>query len=270
MSVSAALCSAKLRDGSQCRLVATVGDLCAHHSQLAEELGGESVVNGDHTKRRNARERVPVIAESEPFELAARSSSSPSPVRPALALPAAEEVETMRRVLLEAATSTTRETWATCSCPECGKGFRQEISVPITGLGSRPSRRCFARGSGGVGGADVVEPTMRTSVDEVKDLSWDELNLVFAMSYASEIRQWSIAVTTRFVRSSRRGSRTREQRSRVRSPRSADLARDLIDLTPRPERLPLPFAHARTREPDGYPTPSSRSPGWGPVAGRAR
>jgi hypothetical protein len=33
-----------------------------------------------------------------------------------------------------------------------------------------------------------VEPKMPTSVDEVKNLSWDELNLVFAMSYASEIR----------------------------------------------------------------------------------
>jgi hypothetical protein len=29
---------------------------------------------------------------------------------------------------------------------------------------------------------------MPTSVDEVKNLSWDELNMVFAMSYASEIR----------------------------------------------------------------------------------
>ena len=54
-------------------------------------------------------------------------------MRPALALTAAEEVETIRRVLLEAATSTTRQTWATCTCPECGKGFRQEISVPDHG-----------------------------------------------------------------------------------------------------------------------------------------
>ena len=44
---------------------------------------------------------------------AAPNSSLPSSaaaVRPALALTAAEEVETIRRVLLEAATSTTRET----------------------------------------------------------------------------------------------------------------------------------------------------------------
>jgi hypothetical protein len=43
-------------------------------------------------------------------------------------------------------------------------------------------------GLGRVGEAEVVEPRMPTSVDEVKNLSWDELNLVFAMSHASEIR----------------------------------------------------------------------------------
>jgi hypothetical protein len=69
-------------------------------------------------KRRNARERVPVIAESEPLELNASAPSPPSAVRPAVALTAAEEVEIIRRVLLEAATSTTRESWATCTCPE--------------------------------------------------------------------------------------------------------------------------------------------------------
>ena len=43
-------------------------------------------------------------------------------------------------------------------------------------------------GLGRVGEADVIEPKMPTSVDEVKNLSWDELNLVFALSHAPEIR----------------------------------------------------------------------------------
>ena len=34
----------------------------------------------------------------------------------------------------------------------------------------------------------MIEPKMPTSVDEVKNLSWHELNVVFAMSHASEIR----------------------------------------------------------------------------------
>ena len=109
-------------------------------------------------------------------------------MRPALAITAAEEVETIRRVLLEAATSTTRETWATCTCPECGKGFRQEISVPDHGARIKAVETLLREGLGRVGEADVIEPKMPTSVDEVKNLSWDELNLVFAMSHAPEIR----------------------------------------------------------------------------------
>ena len=48
------------------------------------------------------------MAETEPLELTSHTSARPSAVRPALALTAAEEVETIRRVLLEAATNTTQ------------------------------------------------------------------------------------------------------------------------------------------------------------------
>lgn len=146
VGTTGALCSAKLRSGDPCRSVATINEFCAYHAALADQLGSDVVTNGDQLKRRNAWQREPVIAESEPLELPTRMPGSPSAVRPALALTAAEEVETIRRVLLEAATSTTRETWATCTCPECGKSFRQEITVP----GSRQLRRFFARASGGV------------------------------------------------------------------------------------------------------------------------
>ena len=112
-----------------------------------------------------------MIAESEPLELNTNSPRSPSAVRPALALAAADEVETIRRVLLEAATSTTRETWATCTCPECGKGFRQEISVPDHGARIKAIETLLREGLGRVGEAEVVEPRMPTSADEVKDLS---------------------------------------------------------------------------------------------------
>ena len=138
------------------------------------------VANGDQMKRRNARQREPVIAESEPLELNPSASSSPSAVRPALALTAVEELETIRSVLLEAATSTTRETWATCTCPECGKGFRQEISVPDHGARIKAIETLLREGLGRVGEAEFVEPRMPTTVDEVKDLSMDELALVIA------------------------------------------------------------------------------------------
>jgi hypothetical protein len=72
-----------------------VGDLCVHHAGLAEELGRKTVLNGGHAKRRNARARTPVVAETEPLEPASSTSRLPSSVRPALALTAAEEVETI-------------------------------------------------------------------------------------------------------------------------------------------------------------------------------
>ena len=126
-------------------------------------------------------------AESEPLALAVRTSGRPSSVRPALALAAAEEVETIRRVLLEAATSTTRETWATCTCPECGKGFRQEISVPDHGARIKAVETLLREGLGRVGEADVAEPRMPTSVAEVEALSWSEMKFIFAISYAQAI-----------------------------------------------------------------------------------
>jgi hypothetical protein len=156
-----------------------------------------------------------VVAESEPFELRS-SDGMPSAVRPALALTAAEEVETIRRVLLEAATGTTRETWATCTCPECGKGFRQEISVPDHGARIKAVETLLREGLGRVGEAEVIEPRMPTTVAEVKTLSWDELSLVFIISHASESAQSWIAAMTRFDRNSRDGSPTPAPPSPVR------------------------------------------------------
>ena len=165
-----------------------VGDLCEHHARLATELGRETVVNGGHAKKRGARHRSPVDAESEPLELAVRASGRPSSVRPALALAAAEEVETIRRVLLEAATRSTRETWATCTCPECGKSFRQEISVPDHGARIKAVETLLREGLGRVGEAEVAEPRLPRSVAEVDALSWREMKFIlFAISDAQAI-----------------------------------------------------------------------------------
>jgi hypothetical protein len=164
------------------------GDLCEHHARLAADLGRETVVNGDHAKRRDARKRIPVVAETQPLELTSRVSARPSAVRPALALTAAEEVETIRRVLLEAATNTTRESWATCSCPECGKSFRQEISVPDHGARIKAVETLLRERLGRVGEAEVAEPRMPSSAAEIDALSWREMKFIFAISYAQAIQ----------------------------------------------------------------------------------
>jgi hypothetical protein len=128
-----------------------------------------------------------VVAETEPLELATPTSARPSAVRPALALTAAEEVETIRRVLLEAATNTTRESWATCSCPECGKSFRQEISVPDHGARIKAVETLLREGLGRVGEAEVAEPRMPASAAEIDALGWSEMKFIFAISYAQAI-----------------------------------------------------------------------------------
>jgi hypothetical protein len=167
--------------------VSVAGDLCEHHARLAEELGREPVVNGGHAKKRSAQ-RIPVVAETAPLEPTSHTSGRPSAVRPALAVTAAEEVETIRRVLLEAATNTTRESWATCTCPGCGKSFRQEISVPDHGARIKAVETLLREGLGRVGEAEVAEPRMPTSVAEVEALSWNEMKFIFAIAYAQEIR----------------------------------------------------------------------------------
>jgi hypothetical protein len=91
-------------------------------------------------------------------------------------------------VLLDAATSTTRESWATCSCPECGKSFRQEVSVPDHGARIKAVETLLREGLGRVGAAAAPPPRMPASVTEVEALSWREMKFIFAISYAQAIR----------------------------------------------------------------------------------
>jgi hypothetical protein len=100
----------------------------------------------------------------------------------------AEEVETIRRVLLEAATSTSRESWATRTCPECGKGFRQEISVPDHGARIKAIETLLREGLGRVGEADAAGWTLPSTLEDLRSLTWSELNLVFALAHTTEIR----------------------------------------------------------------------------------
>ena len=76
-------------------------------------------------------------------------------------------------------------------------------------------------GLGRVGEADVIEPKMPTSVEDVENLSWDELNSRRRTCTRSGLL--SSAVMPRFARSSRSGDRTSERRSSACSPKSPDL-----------------------------------------------
>jgi hypothetical protein len=131
---------------------------------------------------------MPVVAETEPLELTSSASRLPASVRPALATTAAEEVETILRVLLEAATNTTRQSWTTCTCPDCGKSFRQEISVPDHGARIKAVETLLREGLGRVGEAEIPQPQMPNTVAELEAMSWADMKLVFALAYAQSIR----------------------------------------------------------------------------------
>ncbi len=60
--------------------------------------------------------------------------------------------------------------------------------MPDHGARIKAIETLLREGLGRVGEADVLEPRMPTSADEVKNLSTDELALVIAMSCANEIR----------------------------------------------------------------------------------
>jgi len=75
----------------------------------------------------------------------------------------------------------------TCTCPECSKSFRQEISVPDHGARIKAVETLLREGLGRVGKAEVVEPKTPTSAVEWQSLSDAELNAIFALACADEI-----------------------------------------------------------------------------------
>ena len=63
-------------------------------------------------------------------------------------------------------------------CPDCGKSFRQEISVPDHGARIKAIETLLREGLGRVGEADVPTPRMPNTVAEVEAMSWgDEARL---------------------------------------------------------------------------------------------
>ena len=75
--------------------------------------------------------------------------------------------------------------------PECGKGFRQEISVPDHGARIKAVETLLREGLGRVGEAEVAEPRMPTTVAEVEALSWSEMKFIFAITYAQAIQAFA-------------------------------------------------------------------------------
>ena len=68
------------------------------------------------------------------------------------------------------------------------QGLQAGDPVPDHGARIKAIETLLREGLGRVGEAEVTELRMPTTAGEVKKLSWDDLNLVFALTHATEIR----------------------------------------------------------------------------------
>jgi hypothetical protein len=75
-----------------------------------------------------------------------------------------------------------------CTCPECGKGFRQEITVPDHGARIKAVETRLREGLGRVGEADIVQPKVPEPGEDLSTLSTAELKLMVGLAYVAQIR----------------------------------------------------------------------------------
>jgi hypothetical protein len=109
------------------------------HDRLLAEHGAEALKQG-LPRRKHARGRwqptiIAVSAEKSAVSTDSSASSDrrspdPSTVRPRLAEAAAENVDDIRRTLLEAATAATKPAWVEFECTDCGNRKRVEVPIP--------------------------------------------------------------------------------------------------------------------------------------------
>src|SRR5262245_24533088 len=181
-------CAARRRDGLPCGALASSpeADFCRHHERLIEQHGEQAIRAGDYPKNRRVKETEPVMVETVP--VTTNGSHSPAQVRPALAQAAAESLDAIQQALLDAALGATRPLWITVPCQNCGSAKRHEVTVPDVRSRVAAIELLLREGLGRP--AQAEEPVlsrMPESVEAVKNLSWQDMQVLVAMTYADEI-----------------------------------------------------------------------------------
>ena len=180
-----------LQGGKQCRSIAVTGtEFCEHHTRVATERGAEAVKRGQHLPalRKRVVQAVVVAEEAGPITTNGSNAVDPASVRPRLAEAAAESLDDIRRVLLETATGANKNLWATINCKHCGRAGRYEITVPDNKVRLDAIQALLHESLGRPGQAEAQPaPALPATVEQVRRLSWDQLTLVFANRFASEI-----------------------------------------------------------------------------------
>jgi hypothetical protein len=186
-------CAALLRNGQPCgRTVSAGSEFCTHHTQLLETVDAESLRQGRIPKKRALNDPpLRLIVESskvEPLSETRVTSADPASVRPSLALAAAENVEALKESLLQAAAAATKPTWITVECSGCGERSRIEAPVPDVRARVAAIELLLREGLGRPATAeDVPTPQLPTNAAAIREMSWDEIQALFAATYVDEI-----------------------------------------------------------------------------------
>jgi hypothetical protein len=188
-------CGALLRNGQPCGRTAAFGsEFCVHHTKLLASVGAETMRQG-RTPRRQAKTepRLRVVAEPAPETVATTATmpianADPATVRPLLAVAAAENVEQLKTSLLEAAGSAVKPVWLTVECSGCGERSRVEAPVPDVRARVAAIELLLREGLGRAPQAEEPpRPRMPTTVAAVREMSWDDMQALFAAIYVDEI-----------------------------------------------------------------------------------
>jgi hypothetical protein len=78
--------------------------------------------------------------------------------------------------------------WVSITCPDCGKKQRAEVRVPDVRARVTAIELLLREGLGRAPQAEEDStPDMPRTVDEAERMSWKDMKLVFALSFADEI-----------------------------------------------------------------------------------
>jgi hypothetical protein len=150
-------------------------------------------MSGDYPGNARKRESLLTVVPLEPENMTVETNGSektadPTSIGPALAQLAAENLHGLQRALLDAALSATTTRWATVSCGDCGARSRVELPVPDTRVQLQAIETLLGQALGRPGQADEpTAPRLPENVDAVRNLGWDDLQVLFATTYVDEI-----------------------------------------------------------------------------------
>jgi hypothetical protein len=129
------------------------------------------------------------------------SAMSPADVRPALAQAAAASLDEIQQALLDAALGAAREHWATFTCPDCGKKHRAQVNVPDVRSSVAPIELLLREGLGRPAQSEELHhAALPDTAAAVKQMSWSDLQTVFAVEFADEVEIVASGEAGSFIR----------------------------------------------------------------------